>query len=544
MTCPRRVLSLLCLAALALFSLAQFVVFDPFPPGELPAAAAEGAAAGQPPLDRFAVARAYSDLIALSQAPRPPGSPAHAVARDYLLQRLDELGLETQVQRVPLAENASELENVLGRLPGRGAAGGALLLVAHYDSMPGAPGAGDNASGVAVVLEILRAVQAGGQAGEPLDRDLLVLFSDGEELGMLGAAAFARQHPWMPAVQVALNFDTLTVGPALMWQTSRDNGWLVAEYGAAVRNPMAASWFYDLSRLLPLDTDLTPLMAAGAAGYNFSTGYLYPEIHSPGDQAGLVHPGSLQHGGEQGLALVRRLGQAGRVTARAPDRVFFNLWGPLFVNYPARLALPLAIGVAGLLGGVTWLGLRRGRLAGRDLLRGIVLFQATAGLVVLLALLVWLAGFALWPARFAGWLGTPNHQPNDWVEFGLLAALAVGVFAWRYRRARRSVPPLALAFGVLFHWAGLALLSAAWLPGASFLFTWPLLASLLAHGWMIVVGAQPAGWGVALAGAAPAVLLWTPFIFLMFLATALGAFPVLLVLVLLGVGMVLPAVSG
>ena len=101
--------------------------------------------------------------------------------------------------------------------PGAGRGGaGAVLLVAHYDSRPNTPGAGDDASGVAVVLETVRALAA----GPPLGRDLIVLLSDGEELGLLGARGFAAEHPWMDEVDLVLNFEARgSRGPAAMFET-------------------------------------------------------------------------------------------------------------------------------------------------------------------------------------------------------------------------------------------------------------------------------------------------------------------------------------
>lgn len=78
------------------------------------------------------------------------------------------------------------MENNLIRLPGRDPEG-VILLVAHYDSMPGGPGAADNGSGVVLLLELLRTLQTGPQ----MQQDVIFLFSDGEEPGMIGAQALA-----------------------------------------------------------------------------------------------------------------------------------------------------------------------------------------------------------------------------------------------------------------------------------------------------------------------------------------------------------------
>ena len=69
--------------------------------------------------------------------------------RDYLVQQLTSIGLETQVQRT------QGIENVLARLRGSDSTG-AVLVLSHYDSVPVGPGAADNGSGVAALLETMR----------------------------------------------------------------------------------------------------------------------------------------------------------------------------------------------------------------------------------------------------------------------------------------------------------------------------------------------------------------------------------------------------
>ena len=121
------------------------------------------------------------------------------------------------------------VHNVVARLPGRDPSR-AVLLVAHYDSVPTAAGAADDGSGVAALLETARALRS----GPPPRNDIIFLFTDGEERGLLGAQAFLREDPWAYAAGVVLNFDSPgSSSPALMYETSPGNGLLVAHYLAA-----------------------------------------------------------------------------------------------------------------------------------------------------------------------------------------------------------------------------------------------------------------------------------------------------------------------
>ncbi len=110
--------------------------------------------------------------------------------------------------------------NLIGKLPGRRSDQGAVLLVAHWDhfgicSEPPAEdlvcnGAVDNASGVAALTEIARRLARGPK----LDRDVYFLATTAEELGLLGAHAFAENPP-LPLSQIvaAFNIDTIAIAP-------------------------------------------------------------------------------------------------------------------------------------------------------------------------------------------------------------------------------------------------------------------------------------------------------------------------------------------
>lgn len=110
--------------------------------------------------------------------------------------------------------------NVLGRLPGQMPGSGAVVLMGHWDHLGecGAEdeedricnGAIDNASGIAVMLELARRLAATG----PYDRDIYVLATSAEESGLLGARAFVETPPIpLESIVAAFNFDTVAVAP-------------------------------------------------------------------------------------------------------------------------------------------------------------------------------------------------------------------------------------------------------------------------------------------------------------------------------------------
>src|SRR6187401_21329 len=209
------------------------------------------------PATEFSAERALAHVREIAQRPHPAGSADNARVRDYLIAQLRALGLEPQVQeatgvgtRYP---DAGRIRNVLARLPGRSPGGPAVVLMAHYDGVAGGPAAGDDAAGSAAILETVRALRA----GPPLAHDVIIAITDGEEAGLLGAAAFVREHPWARDVGVTLNFEARgTTGRSYMFETGPGN-LDVARVLRNVRDLSATSLSVTVYRTLPNDTDLS-----------------------------------------------------------------------------------------------------------------------------------------------------------------------------------------------------------------------------------------------------------------------------------------------
>ncbi|TCU62063.1 peptidase M28-like protein [Novosphingobium sp. PhB57] len=117
-------------------------------------------------------------------------------------------------------ETTIHTHNLIGKLPGRRPDSGAVLFLAHWDHFGEcgeAPaedvicnGAIDNASGVAALTEVARRLSRGPQ----LDRDVYFLATTAEELGLLGAHAFAENPPLPPErIVAAFNIDSIAIAP-------------------------------------------------------------------------------------------------------------------------------------------------------------------------------------------------------------------------------------------------------------------------------------------------------------------------------------------
>ena len=304
-------------------------------PQPLPATASE---------NEFSAERALIHVREIAGVPHALGSPADAAARNYLVAQLTDLGLQPQVFSSIGVDSSARLiiagktNDIVGRLTGT-ASGPAIILMAHYDSVYSARGAGDDASGVASILEVLRALKN----GPPLQRDVIALFTDGEEAGLLGAEAFAHSHPWMKDAGLILNFEARgNRGPSLLFETSPNNRPLIEAVAHVAPYPIGSSLFYELYKILPNDTDFTVFRPAGIPGLNFAFGEGLEAYHSPLDTPDHLSLASLQHHGSYGLALTRYFGQLDLAALRNSDGddVFFDWFGSRLVAYRQRWVLP------------------------------------------------------------------------------------------------------------------------------------------------------------------------------------------------------------
>ena len=494
------------LAAAALVAVAAaLVVRADTPPDAAPATA---------PDTTFSAARAMRHVRAIAVRPHPTGSADHARVRGYILSELRALGLAPQVQETVGVGTryamAGTVWNIIVRIPGTRVGGRAVLLASHYDSQGATPGAGDATSGVATLLETARALRA----GRPLASDVILLFTDGEEPGLLGAAAFVREHPWARDVAMMLNFEARgTHGRSFMFETGAGN-LDAAQVLRGVPDVSASSLMVLAYRVLPNDTDLSELSALGVPAMNFAFIDGVERYHTARDDIAHLDARSLQHHGAQALALARAFASDTLPRPRTGDAVFFDVPALGLVVYPETWAWPLALLGAALAMAAVVRGRQR---AGwwRDVLLGAA--AAVAGVV-----LAALAGGALavliesLHARM-GWEGAPTWRG---VYQAAVLALAVACAAAGWTLVRRRASGRGAHAGVLILWSALTVAATAFAPGASFLLAWPLLFAAAAA---LVSGTDSTALRAAAAQAVAtvaALVLLLPIIYL--LGTALG----------------------
>jgi hypothetical protein len=296
------------------------------------------------PADQFSSARAMKDVRIIAAKPHPTGSEENAKVRDYLSDRLTELGFEVSIAETRLGKRSinrlnqwsgvtkteQAIFNLIGVLPGSDRTKPALLLMAHHDTVWESPGAADATIGVASIFEMVRALKETGVA----NRDLIVLITDGEELGLVGATHFFAENPLRDKIGAVINFEARGGGgTANMFQTSANNGDAATLYARAVREPSTSSLSTFVYNVLPNDTDLTPALEKDYVAYNIANIGKAQYYHSPKIDADALDERTLQHMGSQGLDLTRALLSADDFPAKKPDATFFDLFGFFTVIY-------------------------------------------------------------------------------------------------------------------------------------------------------------------------------------------------------------------
>ena len=495
------------------------------------------------PAADFSAARAMKHVAVIAQQPHPIGSKEHAKVSDYIVGELSALGLSPEIQKTSVVNTslgapfaAGHVENVVARLKGA-ESGMATMLVSHYDSTTNSFGASDNGTAVATLLETARALKS----STPLKDDLIFLFTDGEEAGLLGAKAFVDEHPWAKDVGLVINFDARgNSGSAIMFETSNQNGALIREFAKSAPYPVTTSLSTEIYKRLPNNTDFTEFRRAGLAGLNFAYLNGPTHYHSRLDNIANTDERSLQHQGSYALALVHQFGDDKEEVKKEGNAVYFNIFRTT-LYYSQRWVLPLVVLATVLFVAVVALGLKKKQLTVKGTLLGVLAFFAAAIAASLVTTLVWWALQTL-RDRF-GLLPLSDTYHSDLYAAGFIA-LAVAVFSVVNLIFRRKTSAPNLWVGALAWWLLLTIATGVWVPGGSYLLVWPLLFSLIGLSVIFLTDARHTistkSFVVLLFCAIPGFLLLVPIIYFVYIALGMTGLLALMLLVTLMLGLLLP----
>jgi hypothetical protein len=490
-------------------------------------------------------AKAILEELVGGGIPHPIGSAAAAQMRMGIMRRLSALGYAPELQSGFACKDGvcGSPVNIVAKLDGSAEEPDAVLLAAHYDSVPAGPGASDDAASVAAVLEIARILAARPRPRHPI----VLLLTDGEEAGLLGASLFVQGHPLAKLVKAAVNMDARgTSGPSLMFETGTANAWLMRLYATAIARPFTNSLYYVVYRQLPNDTDFTVFKAAAYQGFNLAYIGHVGRYHTPLDNVANASASSIQHQGDSALALVSALADAPTLQPPISEAVFFDIFARALIAWPAGFTLPAALLSLALLLGETVILVRKGAVAPRDVAwgaLGMLCVFVLGGALCAALLAVGLALGKVPPLAGGSWISQPLPMH---VAAAAIAFLAAGIaHVWLARRA-----------GFWGFWGSASLLVAVLsvacavaVPGASFVLL--LTAAAAGLGALpatidLARSRVPARWAADIAALLPCLVIFGGvFPQLRFLYSGLGSlgWPLSTLVLCFGTSMLLPLLA-
>ena len=462
------------------------------------------------PASSFSTDRALKHVKEISQEPHAIGFPAHKKVQEYIVSELDKMGLQTSLQTgytIGDWGNMSKPENIIAKIEGSGT-GKALLLLSHYDSHPHSSfGASDAGSGVATVLESVRAYLSKGKQPK---NDIIILFTDGEELGLNGADLFVNEHKWAKNIGLVLNFEARgSGGPSYTFiETNRGNQHLIREFiKANPKYPMANSLYYSIYKMLPNDTDLTVFREGrDIQGFNFAFIDDHFDYHTAQDTYERLDKKTLAHQGSYLAPLLEHFSTIElNQLASLNDYVYFNM--PLFgvISYPFDWIWPMLALAFLFFVGILVYGFRKKTLTGKGVFIGFVPLFLSLGINGLI-------GYYSWPVlkRIYPTYNDILHgfTYNGYAYIFAFVCLSLAICFGIYHKFRKT-PVTDLVVAPLILWLILCGAVAQYLPGASF-FVIPVFALLAS--WYVILNQKVPSVLLMAFLALPAIWLYTPLV--------------------------------
>jgi hypothetical protein len=479
------------------------------------------------PETEFSSTRALQTLREISKAPHYHANEEHTRVREFLIDELRTMGLavETQKEFVLSPYWGSEKEgdslipvsagyhmdqpvNIMARIQGTGN-GKALVLLSHYDSakVP-SPGASDAGSGIVTILECLRAYKASGKTPA---NDIIILFTDAEEIGLDGAKLFVNKHPWAKDAALVLNFEARgSGGPSnMILETNGGNANLVKAFiEASPDYPVASSLMYSIYKMLPNDTDSTIFREDGDID-SFFFAFIddHFDYHTSNDTVENLDVETLQHQGSYLLPLLHYFADADLQNLKAEeDHVYVNV--PLFkmIHYPFSWILPMLILAILLFGGLFIYGIKKGAVTGKGIGRGFAAIFMSLVICGLLGFFGWKLILYFHPEYNEIQHGF-KYNGHSYIAFFVLLSMAITF--WVFHKLGKHEKVAAMFVAPLALWILINVVIYFIIQGAGY-FIIPVFFGLLSL-WVMIRQDKPSLLLLALL-TAPAIFLFAPLV--------------------------------
>lgn len=493
----------------------------------------------QAPLSEFSTQRALKTVKAISQKPHFVGSKNHEEIVNYLQQELQKLGLNPTLQQgFTMTEKGTLVnsKNILATIKGSSSSK-ALVLLSHYDSAPHSysKGASDDASGIATIIESVRAFL---HNKTPHKNDIIILFTDAEEIGLNGAALFVTQHKLAKQVGLVLNLEARgSSGPGYMLiETNNGNAKLIQEFSKAnVAYPVSNSLMYSIYKMLPNDTDLTVFREKGnIQGFNFAFIDSHYHYHTTRDNYENLDKNTLAHQGSYLFPLLNYFSNSNlsQLTTKE-ENVYFNIpfW---FIHYPFSYIIPLFVFTAILFFLIVFIGLGKRNLQMPEIAKGFFTFFATIISTGLTAYLGWKFLLIIYP-HYNEILQGFTYNGHDYIYAFISLSLALCFFF--YSKPSKKNNEMSQTVAPIFVWLLVNVAVAIKLKGAAFLII-PVISTLFMLALFVITQKSNAIVNAILA--IPNLLIIVPFIQMFPIGLGLKILAGSAVLTVLAFGLLLP----
>lgn len=166
------------------------------------------------------------------------------LAVNYLLRKLDDIedgahknqhietdhqivsgGYKLDVFSTSINNVYRNVQNIIVKLHGSNERNDSLMFNCHYDSVPGSPGASDDAANCAIMLEVLTVLS---KEPKRLRNSIIFLFNGAEETPLQAAHGFITQHAWAGQIRAFINLESAgSGGKEVLFQAGPMHPWLI-----------------------------------------------------------------------------------------------------------------------------------------------------------------------------------------------------------------------------------------------------------------------------------------------------------------------------
>ncbi|XP_063698903.1 endoplasmic reticulum metallopeptidase 1-like [Culicoides brevitarsis] len=318
--------------------------------------------------DKFLGGKAFKFLDGLTKHVRVTGTYENEVfGYEYLLNEVKKIQSDSHASQLieidhqvvsgsyqinfwsyDLANVYRNVQNLVVRLHGSAKTSDSLMFNCHFDSVPGSPGASDDAANCAIMMEVLRVLS---RAPQRLKYSIIFLFNGAEETPLQASHGFITQHKWAKDIKTFVNLESCgSGGKEMLFQAGPNrNQWLIKMY-SHVPHPSAQVAAEEIfqSGIIPSDTDFRIFRDFGhVPGLDFAhnrNGYRY---HTKYDNINFLTPEFLQRTGDNALVLARVIANSDELPRAkelsAGNTVYFDILGLVFVYFSADFGAMLNI---------------------------------------------------------------------------------------------------------------------------------------------------------------------------------------------------------